>query len=181
MIFSSGAYKFWDIDFEAEPNAGNGSGGPYTKEIVVPELSWATNNAAIAGQVMRRQGQVDVGFPPNTYVFIYGSLNNVLYNGDCGSSGPLNYYGIQIRNTVDRSRKKFMVAHEIGHAIGDAHAQFYDIRSNDTAAAVSPYCKCDHLHPAQDAHCLQSREFIQHAQSEGWAHQSSDRYVRSNV
>ncbi|MDJ0763444.1 MAG: hypothetical protein QNJ97_10685 [Myxococcota bacterium] len=155
---STGGYKWYDEEFIPTASI-------YKQYITMGSLSWDTNMAAIAGQVMRRHTEINLGLISNTYLFVYGG-DEVEFDGRCGGSGSVDYYGIEIRNEgADRSRKKFQAVHEFGHAIGDAYADFYDIHSGSAYHDRPLLCYC-----TGTTHCLQSREYIAHAQSEGFAH-----------
>jgi hypothetical protein len=119
-----------------------------------------SNSCAVATQVLR---EGDIGLTPNpTPILIYS------YNPS-SSIGATS--GFTIKLGVGRAWYKYVIAHEIGHAIhkglmGGTFAKNYD--GSNPGEAV---CKCDHIpDPASRPHCLQSREEGGVAQNEGFAH-----------
>lgn len=71
----------------------------------------------------------------------------------------------------DMSLRRHVVAHEFGHgvqarAIGWLAIDYF----NGDAPTSQPLCRCDHVMSSNQAHCLQSRETLTTAFTEGFAH-----------
>lgn len=70
----------------------------------------------------------------------------------------------------DETTWKFITAHEVGHRQADATGGPMD--GSYDAPVSQTLCKCDHVSgtdPMIRYHCLQSREYINTAETEGWA------------
>lgn len=66
------------------------------------------------------------------------------------------------------SREKYVIAHEIGHT---QQSQLLGDWPHDYGLAILPaLCKCDHVLASNSLHCMQSLEYGNAAQVEGWAH-----------
>lgn len=83
----------------------------------------------------------------------------------------------------DCTRWKYTIAHEFGHAIADRHAGsnlFGGTYSHDVS---EPKCRCDHIanYGSTTSHCLQSREYAQPAQAEGFANFVSSAVFNARV
>lgn len=130
--------------------------------------SWNKNNAIIAGWIIDRNQTTPqyLGLPFNTNFFIYPTTGATQFDGAC-----TNGYGVRIRNDtaagVDHSRRKFMVAHELGHAVGYVAGDI--INSNYSRYSSNSHCNCDSMGNGDD-HCLHSYEYIRAAEFEGFAH-----------
>lgn len=64
--------------------------------------------------------------------------------------------------------KKFTFLHELGHAIQDGRHGLWTSSYSDTVNV--PGCQCTHVTSSNQDHCLQSREHIRAAQTEGFGH-----------
>ncbi len=104
------------------------------------------------------------GDSPETGYFVakYGgcSIFNRIYVG----TSPFD-------TTVDDSRYKTVIAHEIGHSvegilIGETGDNY---EMTESIAGLSSMCRCDHVVSANDTHCFQGLEQIGIALTEGWA------------
>lgn len=86
------------------------------------------------------------------------------------SSGTRLYIG-QNAYGDDMSLRRHIVAHEFGHNISrfGMGNPFMSYGGGD-APLSQPLCRCDHVTFANQAHCLQSRETIEVAFTEGFAH-----------
>lgn len=107
----------------------------------------------------------DGRFVPGYTYSVYTELSN---NEGFYANGAV-WLGLMEYTNTWVSRLKTVVAHELGHAIQDRLFGFqygpYDRNS------TTQLCQCDHIDfPAMRSHCLQSREHIGAAQTEGFAH-----------
>lgn len=128
------------------------------------------NSAAVASRIMVTP---DIGLPTL-------KINLWMANG-CEAGKPWStctigadsHIGLLAPNGLTDSDYKFVMTHEVGHAIQylsmGTPQNFYEEPAD--AMPSSPYCRCDHVDTYMGtSHCLQSRERISAAQVEGFAH-----------
>ncbi|MBI4705435.1 MAG: hypothetical protein HY744_30440 [Deltaproteobacteria bacterium] len=90
----------------------------------------------------------------------------------CGPS-PDVYTGPWVRSVDGEPgdlQYKYVIGHEAGHVV---QAQGSGMPKRDyfpDIPVTSDLCRCDHVWPANDWHCLQSAEFASTAQAEGFPH-----------
>jgi hypothetical protein len=97
-----------------------------------------------------------------------------LANGTCDScqSGGLVHLRPTVGNVLDDSFWKFVVAHEIGHAIQQKGMGSFKLDYNigqPPGLVPPPKCACNHVSTSNSLHCLQSIEEPGAAQLEGFA------------
>lgn len=150
----------------------------YTADFVYPSsgtvgyrnmggLSWVAHNAIIAGWIVRRNQSSTsfLGLPASTKFYLYPTQGATHCDPNCNT----NAHGasIKITDTVDHSRRKFMVTHEFGHMVGYAAANI-SFRDYSRTSDIDQ-CFCSPMGYG-DEHCLHSREYIRTAEFEGFGH-----------
>jgi hypothetical protein len=120
---------------------------------------WETNMMPIAGKIWDRVENGEIMIPTSTIILVRKS-SGYSYNGKVGSN-----YTVWCGDSSSYVRK-FIAAHEIGHAVGHRKAEMHG--SNYGATQPNALCSCNHI--GGESHCLQSREYIRAAENEGWAH-----------
>ena len=78
-----------------------------------------------------------------------------------GSNTPLSFH-----TTVD----KFVVGHELGHMQQHWSTGSVTTRYPLQDGTSDPACRCESVVSSNQGHCLNSREYLSTAQSEGWGH-----------
>ncbi|MBN2803371.1 MAG: hypothetical protein JXR91_09775 [Deltaproteobacteria bacterium] len=124
----------------------------------------------IAGRVLSLYSTL--AYPQYTTTYVRTDANT------CGSDGGAFYLDgtghICILDSgggwIDATTWKFIFGHEMGHRVSDANdgplGGGYNIDPR-----ISSLCQCSYVDNfGGDAHCMQSREAAQSAQSEGFAH-----------
>ncbi len=145
--------------------------GNMTKEVKPNYSSPQQNVARVAGLMMT--DSASIGFPNNTttYVQTWGDYGHGAYNE--GSAGifiddNFTYIPGPPPTVIDMSTYKFIIGHELGHR----QALLTNMPFSGSYSDQCPenaYCNCNHHNGNWDSGCLQSREFINTAQSEGYA------------
>lgn len=126
----------------------------------------------VAAIMSRALATDDLPMPPQIDVWAdqpCGTAIDGVYAAACGGDGEL-FIG---DNTAgqDFTRVRHVVGHELGHslqigAIGGLYLQY----GYGDAPVEKATCRCDHVGSSNSLHCLQSRETIEVAVSEGFAH-----------
>lgn len=149
--------------------SGHSTGQYYTHNAPLGFQGYYSNMGAIVQRYMRYTNTLNI--PANTHLHLRGFTAGSWYAGeDDNGYGAgtdqrvvINYFG------NDHTYEKFRVAHEIGHATGAMTTS--NLRGGSTAENMQDgddFCNCDLIGGL--AHCLNSREYIRAAESEGWAH-----------
>jgi hypothetical protein len=139
---------------------------PVTSVKVKPNVhTYITQVAAILSQALFTE---DMGLDDD-YVEVWADKVCNSSTTACYKNSRL-YIGMR-DNGIHNSSYKYVVAHEFGHAVqaragagvnGEGYLSHYD----DEVDVEE--CRCDHVESANQYHCLQSREGLGDAITEGW-------------
>lgn len=146
--------------------------GPASLHLFPTFNNDAVQAAAIAGQALAaHQFNGGMGFLPGTY--------RIHTNDGCTEFDPptdscykdgIVHIGTTPANGYTDAHWKFIVGHELGHMVQDRAMGWISINYDDTASQA--LCRCDHYSTdwGNKTHCIQSRERIGAAQTEGFGH-----------
>jgi hypothetical protein len=130
----------------------------------IAPTGWVSNMGAIVSRLISHANTVSWASNWTIYLRHRNASNG------CGANGQ-----VTINNDPANGEmyKKFVVIHELGHAIGDGGT--YHMKSSNYSLAVddSNLCNCPRssgIFRADTNHCLTSKEYIRAAQNEGFAH-----------
>lgn len=127
-----------------------------------------TRSAAIVSRALATEDLPLVS--PSNLLQVYADQNCPSGNFAACSSGSRLYIG-ENTSGEDMSLRRHIVAHELGHNVSGLNIGHPSMAYGEGDAPISqPLCRCDHVYFANRAHCLQSRETLEVAFVEGFAH-----------
>jgi hypothetical protein len=127
---------------------------------------------AIASATLAAAAFTNQGMIPGTHyvVEVHAPVCGDANNPSCPyTSGGVVKIGLNSQQSTLMTHWKFMIAHELGHAVEWAFIGQHAINYNWGASAV---CSCTHVanNPYSNTHCIQSRRDTGAGQIEGFAH-----------
>jgi hypothetical protein len=166
-----------------------GSGGGY-QGLAVPFNDEAIQVAAVTGFMQRRNLEIptELGIAAQEYFLLHtnkgcpdgnGGFENLV---SCASSPIGIYYGPSSGGWQEPGAWwKFLVAHEIGHAVQQYYVGFPTTFNYDEVIDQNHRrCRCDQVSTATQ-HCLNSQEGWTEGAAEGWAHSIADKTFNDNT
>ncbi len=164
---SSPQREYWDYDYVV-PSYSSTHYVSITQTAMSPSISLAT----VARQYLVLADSL--GDTRQSSHIIYVEPNQTECNGDYAEDRGNSVIRVCYPSSSGIINK-FVSGHEMGHAlsivIGGPFDNSYDADSLGVfSSSLSQYCKCAHLPASMNSHCLQSREYIGAASSEGFAH-----------
>ena len=142
------------------------AGGTNTRYFNLGLNDAVAATAAVATELIKR---TDMGIQQRTYKVFAEEHCPDIPGSACYSPGDDAVFLGRDGNQNFKAFSKYVVAHELGHAIGQHLYGNIDNPYTDTDSAKE-LCRCDHVPPdiSNNLHCMQSREFVSAAQAEGW-------------
>ncbi|MBL9024533.1 MAG: hypothetical protein JNL21_20225 [Myxococcales bacterium] len=138
---------------------------PPTLELRPTLVDQVTSVAAVMTQVV---GVVDdPGLVASTYP-IHADERCGEFEACADSNGV--FLGWNFDSRTHNANYKYVVGHEFGHMLQDKLMGFVVPDYTDIPATPIPWCRCDHVDVHNQEHCLQSREPLEAALLEGFAH-----------
>lgn len=138
---------------------------------VFPTTSEDTRHTRSAAIVSRALATEDLPFASAlTLLEVYADQNCPM-GGFAACSRDSRLFIGRNPSGEDMSLRRHIVAHELGHNVSGSNIGHPTMAYGEGDAPTSqPLCRCDHVEIANQAHCLQSRETLEVAFVEGFAH-----------
>jgi hypothetical protein len=159
---SNEQWQWFSATYNNQPQRATGNNVTHTTSFGTGERT-----ASVAAVATHLLNQADQGLVDNTY--------KIYANPPCpGGSGACYDFSAVFLGTDNFGKsnafKKSVIGHEVGHNVADKLFGSIGFSYSQDGGPAFPMCSCEHVTTSNKQHCLQSREFMAAAQTEGFGH-----------